>query len=362
MRTINCIFEFILLLLCLLSPVALFSQNLSFDYTHWNFGEIAEDGGDVSHTFVMRNKGESPIVIIDASGSCGCTTSSYPTKPIMPGESSEVVVVYNPMDRPFDFSTTVRLLTSESAEPIKLSVSGSVIPRKRSIEEEYPFDMGERLRFSANYIPLSYIEHGVMRGSSVAYVNNSDRSVKLELRPKLSTSIFEIEYAESVEPRQQGVINFSYLAPEGSALYGAVMDSFDVYVNGEKSRYPFTVLGHVTDNFTAITPESSPRGVIALRRVSVGTIKRRGGVVVAQNTIENIGLEPLIVRHIDIDSGLELSIESGVEIASGETLTFEIRVDPSRFDYDMFTKSIVFTTNDAEQPMQRVRVNGVVER
>ncbi len=362
MGTINRIFEFILLVLCLLSPVTIFSQNLSFEQTHWHFGEIAEDGGSVSHTFAMSNRGESPIVIVKADGSCGCTTSSYPVKPIMPGESGEVVVVYNPMDRPFDFNTTVRLLTSESAEPIKLSVSGSVTPRKRSVEEEYPFDMGEGLRFSANYIPLSYIEHGVSRGSSIAYINNSEQSVELELRPKLSSSIFEIDYPKSVEPQQRGVINFSYFTPKSSTLYGAVMDSFDIYVNGTKSRYPFTALGHVTDNFSGVSQQSSPRGVIALRTVKFGTIKRRGGVVVVENMIENIGVEPLIIRHIDIDSGLELSIDSGVEIASGETLTFEIRVDPAHFDYDMFTKSIVFTTNDAEQPMQRVRVNGVVER
>ncbi|MCD6555913.1 MAG: DUF1573 domain-containing protein [Bacteroidales bacterium] len=45
--------------------------------------------------FKFKNIGGKPIIITNAKGSCGCTDIDYPKKPILPGETTEIVVTYD---------------------------------------------------------------------------------------------------------------------------------------------------------------------------------------------------------------------------------------------------------------------------
>ncbi|MFR9650338.1 MAG: DUF1573 domain-containing protein [Rikenellaceae bacterium] len=347
---------------CLLNLISTPGQNIAFDRDEWNFGEIAEDGGKVSHIFTLYNKGQEPVVIIQTQSSCGCTTSEYPQRPIMPGDSVKIRVDYDPMNRPYQFTSTVRMLTSSSPEPLTLSIKGDVTPRIKSIEERYPLEMGRGLRLSLNYVPLSYIEHNLSKGSSIGYINNSNKEIKLELKAKKGNSqLLNINYPKRIAPSQSAEITFNYLIDGDSGIYGAVMDSFDLYIDGRLSRYPITILGHVTEQFTQESKESAPRATLANRTLRGGNIKRSQGRVHLETIIENTGISELIFRKVTVDSGLECSVKSGDRVAPGESQDIYITIDPSRFDYDLFTKYITFTTNDPEQPMQRIRVNGVVE-
>lgn len=54
-----------------------------------NFGKIQE-GQKLDVTFRFKNTGTKPLVIADVKASCGCTVVEKPTKPVMPGEESEI--------------------------------------------------------------------------------------------------------------------------------------------------------------------------------------------------------------------------------------------------------------------------------
>ncbi len=45
--------------------------------------------------FKFKNTGGKPIIITNAKGSCGCTDIDYPKKPILPGETTEIIVTYD---------------------------------------------------------------------------------------------------------------------------------------------------------------------------------------------------------------------------------------------------------------------------
>lgn len=94
--------------------------------TH-NFGNIREADGMVTAEFPFVNKGDSPLVIISAVASCGCTRPEYPKQPVAPGESGIIKVTYNPAGRPGEFSKTVTVRTPE--KKIKLRIKGNVIPK-----------------------------------------------------------------------------------------------------------------------------------------------------------------------------------------------------------------------------------------
>jgi hypothetical protein len=60
----------------------------------YNFGTINE-GDKVEYNFRFKNTGKKPLVITNASASCGCTVPEKPEKPVMPGETSYIKVVFN---------------------------------------------------------------------------------------------------------------------------------------------------------------------------------------------------------------------------------------------------------------------------
>ena len=60
----------------------------------YNFGTISE-GEKVEYNFRFKNTGKKPLIITNASASCGCTVPEKPEKPVMPGEISFIKVVFN---------------------------------------------------------------------------------------------------------------------------------------------------------------------------------------------------------------------------------------------------------------------------
>lgn len=67
---------------------------MSFDETEHDFGTI-ERGTNVEHTFTFTNTGDAPLVITDATSTCGCTVPTFTEEPIAPGETGEMLVKFN---------------------------------------------------------------------------------------------------------------------------------------------------------------------------------------------------------------------------------------------------------------------------
>ena len=67
---------------------------MEFEESAYDFGNIAR-GTAVEHVFKFKNTGKAPLVIVDATSTCGCTVPSYPKEPIQPGETGELLVKYN---------------------------------------------------------------------------------------------------------------------------------------------------------------------------------------------------------------------------------------------------------------------------
>ena len=153
----------LLLVFSLLSGLATVSAQqvpILFEEPKWNFGDVQESGGSVEHTFVFTNVSDRPVVIVDVSTGCGCTTPKYSRKPVLAGAKGEIVVAFDPINRPGHFSKGVSVMTSASKEPVLLQVAGNVVPREKTLEELYPFDMGGGVRFDSNFRAFAYVGRG----------------------------------------------------------------------------------------------------------------------------------------------------------------------------------------------------------
>lgn len=103
---------------------------ITFAEKEYNFGIIEEKGGPVTHKFEFTNTGTSPLVIISATASCGCTRPSYPTEPIAPGKKGIIQVTYLPDGRPGEFDKVVKVRTNvKESKKISLRISGTVRPK-----------------------------------------------------------------------------------------------------------------------------------------------------------------------------------------------------------------------------------------
>ena len=67
---------------------------MTFDEKEFVFGDIHQ-GETVKHTFHFTNTGKRPIIIDNASSSCGCTVPTFPREPIAPGEKGAIDVQFN---------------------------------------------------------------------------------------------------------------------------------------------------------------------------------------------------------------------------------------------------------------------------
>ena len=71
------------------NPAEIYAETFEF-----NFGEIAQ-GEKVEHKFKFKNTGSSPLILVDAKSTCGCTVPEIPTEPIAPGAEGEILVKFN---------------------------------------------------------------------------------------------------------------------------------------------------------------------------------------------------------------------------------------------------------------------------
>ncbi|MDZ7897156.1 MAG: DUF1573 domain-containing protein [Arcicella sp.] len=71
-----------------------------------DLGKIYE-GDTIMHTYKFKNTGNMPLVLSAVNASCGCTTPSYSTDPVQPGESGYIKVKFNSKGKEGKLNKTV---------------------------------------------------------------------------------------------------------------------------------------------------------------------------------------------------------------------------------------------------------------
>lgn len=95
--------------------------------TH-DFGKI-EQGKPATHMFEFKNTGTDPIIISDATASCGCTKPTWSREPIMPGKTGSVSATYNAAAMgPFNKSVTVT--SNGETQSVVLYLKGEVVSKE----------------------------------------------------------------------------------------------------------------------------------------------------------------------------------------------------------------------------------------
>jgi len=101
------------------------TTSMNFEETVFDFGTV-DEGEKVSHKYKFTNTGSEPLIIKDAKGSCGCTVPSWPKDPILPGESSEMLVEFNSKGKPGSQSKRVTITANTNPPQTYITIKGEV--------------------------------------------------------------------------------------------------------------------------------------------------------------------------------------------------------------------------------------------
>ena len=101
------------------------SQDLKFNEREFDFGEIKEMDGKVSHKFLFTNNSKKSIQILTVKPSCGCTTPDWSKKEVKPGKEGFIVAEYNPKGRPGVFRKSLSVVTSDNKRSV-IFIKGKV--------------------------------------------------------------------------------------------------------------------------------------------------------------------------------------------------------------------------------------------
>jgi len=96
-----------------------------FDTLSHTFGTLLA-GQKVHYAFRFKNTGHAPLVISDASASCGCTTPVKPSNAIQPGQSDSVVVGFDSANHPGHFDKGVKVWSNTLPNTTLLMIHGDV--------------------------------------------------------------------------------------------------------------------------------------------------------------------------------------------------------------------------------------------
>jgi hypothetical protein len=103
---------------------------LTFDESSFDFGTV-KDGEKVTHEYKFTNSGSEPLVISNATGSCGCTVPVWPKEAIAPGKTGVIKVAFDSAGKgtPEGSPQSKRVTITSNTDPVEtyLEIKGKVV-------------------------------------------------------------------------------------------------------------------------------------------------------------------------------------------------------------------------------------------
>lgn len=153
-------------------------KTLRFEPNELDFGIIREEEGKVKRSVKAINISPDTTFIISARTSCGCSAVEYPETLLAPGDSTEISVTYDPLNRPGRFLKTTKVFTGEERIGNSFKLKGLVVPGNSSLELAYPEKAGD-LRLTTSLLNVGQISASESRPLFVGIYNGGPRGATL---------------------------------------------------------------------------------------------------------------------------------------------------------------------------------------
>lgn len=332
---------------------------ISFDKTTHEFGKFKEADGTVTTRFEFVNTGGSDLIVQNVTASCGCTAPSWTREPVPPGGKGFVSATYNPAGRPGAFRKYVTVISNSNPGSVRLTIAGEVVPKPKTIEDEYRYAMGP-MRLRSNHLAFGNLKNTVTSEKGLEVINNSDKDVKVEFQ-KVPKHIVIAMKPAVLKPKQKGEIVASYNAPLRND-WGFVIDRMALDINGTTDRtYSLVVSANIEEDFSALSEaELAKAPVISVDDVefSFGKITQ-GEKVEHTYVLTNSGKSDLQIRKVKASCGCTAVQPEKNIISPGESVNIKT-VFNSAGKLGNQNKTVTIITNDPKKSKMILWVKGEV--
>lgn len=348
------------------SGLTLFAQEktkISVDKAHHDFGVIKEDGGDVEHVFVLKNTGNSPLVIHRITTSCGCAQPEWSKDPVPPGGTKEVKIWYDPYGRPGQFYKTISVFSNADPRRFVMTIQGEVERKPAAkLAINYPYSIGD-LKLLSKTVTFNTIRPNETLGEKIDVKNSGEKNVTV--RVEQLPSFITVEPV-TLAPNATGELVFLLNAKE-VARKGRYYSSFPVKViteGAEPMIQQITLAANIVDDFSKLSASDkakAPSAQIASTLVDFGKVENKssilgiGGKEIRTFEITNKGKSPLVLYSVSSDdSFIDLS-RGKKEIKPGTSASFKVGIRPKDFKAKL-ESTITVVCNDPNGPVRLIKV------
>lgn len=351
----------------MLFSIAMMAQEpvITFSKTTHDFGKINEADGRVTTIFEFTNNGMMPLVLSNVKASCGCTTPKWTHEPIEPGTTGQITVTYNPNGRPGRFQKTITVTSNASEPTTKLYIKGEVIPKPVTSTEQYPIQMGE-LRLKKKILNFGLVKKGSNKQLEIEYANNTDQPITLDFLTREHDKHFAIQLTlKTLQPGQTGKLQVALQSAE-CPLYGPVDAQIYLVVNGKRvlsDQYAISLKADLREDFSQMTVEERQQAPIIefTNPIDLGVIKK-GKLFSYKLHIENVGVNPLIIRRIVSDNEYIAITAPKSPIKGGRGVDLKVDIDATKLTEPAeYSRYITLITNDPAHANIKLRVNWTIE-
>lgn len=342
------------------------NATISADELVYNFGTIAEADGPASHTFIIKNTGNSPLVLTRITASCGCTQPEWTKEPIAPGKTGDVKVTYNPKGRPGPFYKTISIYSNGKRGSYTLAIKGNVTPKPTQPIFVYPYSIGD-LKLEKKRIVYNSIRSDEVLGEKINITNDGKTSFTIHMG-KAPHYLTVQTQPSTLAPGEKGEITLLFNAKEVKKK-GRIISEIPVTIEsiGEKKHKTdhLFVAANIIDNFSKLSAADKAEAPVAQLSGTLldfgklpskgGGLPLIGGKVTGTIDITNTGKSPLIIYSATCDDE-RLDISGGKkEIKPGATATFKVSLRPKEIKTNLETL-VHFVSNDPNGPVRMVKV------
>jgi len=346
------------LILCL--PFANQAQQskskITFEKLQHNFGTFKEELGIQTVAFNFKNNGDVALILNNVQASCGCTTPEWTREPIAPGAKGIIKVSYDPRNRPGVFNKTIRVTSNAENADVVLTILGEVAPRARTIEEDYPNQIGP-LRAKTNYIAFPSIKENQIKKDSTEVINTSDQPVQLSFKtpPPHLSAVFK---PAKLAPKQKGFIVVTFDAAK-IKTYGFISHRLYLNIDGQDDyRNSIAVSSTLEEDFSKLSDEDLKNAPVVsydLESFDFGDIKPNTKNEHIFN-LKNAGKKDLIIRDVKSSCGCTAVSPSKNIVSAGESVPLKVVFDSTQKSGRQ-NKTITVITNDPKNPTSVLRIS-----
>ncbi|NLJ06979.1 MAG: DUF1573 domain-containing protein [Sphingobacteriales bacterium] len=343
--------------------IGVFAQELTevqFEKVLHNFGDIREENGPVSYDFRFTNVGKADFIISDLKASCGCTSPAYSKEPVKPGKTGFIRVTYDPTNKEGGFNETVTV-TSNSKTKYQVSILGNVIPRPRTLLDDYPTVMGA-LRFKVHHVVMGEINRNSFDTGYIYAYNNSDKAVTI----KYVSTPEHIRCDPTpivIQPKEKKTIQVFY----STYIQQNLGYNFDrIQLVTDDAAYPekeFIVVANVVNNYIQMTEEqlaNAPKIEFDKKVHDFGTVKQ-GQILTTEFTFSNKGKDQLVIYDTKTNCGCTASTLNKMRFDPGESSIIKVTLD-TKGKSGYIQQSVTVKTNDPNNPEVVLLLNARVEK